>query len=106
MYIVKLMNEFVHGILWVCDEDGVSTNYDLIDKDLELIRLNEETRELFDSYYEFDSHNQACWFNEELEIKTKDKMLGLIRKIKNRLSEINNGTFIVVDYETEKLEKL
>ncbi len=39
MYIVKLMNEFVHGVLWVCDEDRISTNYD------------------------FDSHNQACWFN-------------------------------------------
>ena len=28
--------------------------YDLIDKDVELTRLNEETRKLFDSYYEFD----------------------------------------------------
>ena len=44
MFIVKLMNEFVHGVLWVCDEDGISTNYDLIDKDVELTRLNEETR--------------------------------------------------------------
>ena len=35
MFIVKLMNEFVHGVLWVCDEDGISTNYDLIDKDVE-----------------------------------------------------------------------
>ena len=106
MYVVKLMNEFIHGILWVCDEEGISTNYDLIDKDLELIKLNEETRELFDSYYEFDSHNQNCLFNEELEKKTKDKMLELIRKIKNRLSKINDGTFIVVDCETEKLERL
>ena len=99
MFIVKLMNEFVHGVLWVCDEDGISTNYDLIDKD-------EESRKLFDSYYEFDSHDQACWFNEELERKTKDKMLELIRKIKIRLSEINDGSFIVEDYETERLEKL
>ena len=73
MFIVKLMNEFVHGVLWVCDEDGISTDYDLIDKDEELTKLNEETRKLFDSYYEFDSHDQACWFNEELERKTKDK---------------------------------
>ena len=47
MFIVKLMNEFVHGVLWVCDEDGISTNYDLIDEDVELTRLNEETRKLF-----------------------------------------------------------
>ena len=106
MFIVKLMNEFVHGVLWVCDEDGISTNYDLIDEDVELTRLNEETRKLFDSYYEFDSHDQSCWFNEELERKTKDRMLEIIRKIKNRLSEINDGSFIVEDYETERLEKL
>lgn len=106
MFIVKLMNEFVHGVLWVCDDDGISTNYDLIDKDEELTKLNEETRKLFDSYYEFDSHDQACWLNEELERKTKDKMLELIRKIKIRLSEINDGSFIVEDYETERLEKL
>ena len=106
MFIVKLMNEFVHGVLWVCDEDDISTNYDLIDKDEELTKLNEETRKLFDSYYEFDSHDQVCWFNEELERKTKDKMLELIRKIKIRLSEINDGSFKVEDYETERLEKL
>ena len=52
MFIVKLMNEFIHGVLWVCDEDGISTNYDLIDKDEELAKLNDETRKLFDSYYE------------------------------------------------------
>ena len=33
-------------------------------------------------------------------------MLELIQKIKNRLSEINDGSFIVEDYETERLEKL
>ena len=106
MFIVKLMNEFMHGIIWVCDEDGCSTDYDLIDEDVELIKLNDETAELFDSYYEFDSHDQPCWFNEELERKTKNEMLELIRKIKKRLSEIDDGTFKVVDYETERLEKL
>ena len=106
MFVAKLMNEFVRSVLWVCDEDGISTNYDLIDKDVELTRLNEETRKLFDSYYEFDSHDQSCWFNKELERKAKDRMLELIRKIKNRLSEINDGSFIVEDYETERLGKL
>ncbi len=106
MFIVKLMNEFLHGVLWVCDDDDISTNYDLIYNDEELTKLNEETSNLFDSYYEFDSHDQACWFNEELERKTKDEMLELIRKIKIRLSEINDGSFKVEDYETERLEKL
>ena len=33
------MNEFVHGVLWVCDEDGISTNYDLIDKGIITVSL-------------------------------------------------------------------
>ena len=41
-----------------------------------------------------------------MERKTKNRMLELIRKIKNRLSEINDGSFIVENYETERLEKL
>ena len=106
MFIVKLMNEFVHGVLWVCDEDGISTNYDLIDKDVELTKLNEETRKLFDSYYEFDSHEQACWFNKEQEKKDKSKMLSLLKQLNDRLNELNDGSFIVEDYETERLEKL
>ena len=87
-------------------DKSISGEVVLIDKDVELTRLNEETRKLFDFYYEFDSHRQSCWFNEELERKTKDRMLELIRKIKNRLSEINDGSLIVKDYETERLEKL
>ena len=74
MFIVKLMNEFFHGVIWVCDEDDISTNYDLLDEDVELTKLNEETRKLFGSYYGFDSNDKACWFNEELERKEKQKI--------------------------------
>ncbi len=39
--------------------------------------LNREIGELYDSYYEFDSHDQACWFNEEQEKTDKSLMLEL-----------------------------
>lgn len=61
---------------------------------------------MYDSYFEFDSYASPCWFNEELEEKNKDKMLFLINKIKQRLDEINNGSFVVEDYETEHLQSL
>ena len=56
--------------------------------------------------YEFDSHDQACWFNEEQEKKDKEKMISLLKQLINRLNELNDGSFIVEDYETERLEKL
>ena len=106
MYKIKIMNEFMHGAIWVCDEEGISINYELIDNDIELQELNKKTEELFDSYYEFDSHEQPVWFNEELEKKTSREMLDLIIKIKNRLSEIDDGSFIIEDTESERLIKL
>ena len=100
------MNEYTHGPIWVCDEDGISTDYELIDDDSILQELNDETENLYSSYYEFNSHNQACWFNEELEKSTSRETLELITKIKDRLSEINDGSFIIEDYESERLNKL
>lgn len=61
---------------------------------------------MFDSYYEFDSHDEPCWFNHEKEKAEKDTMLGLISKIKARLNEINDESFTVEDLETERLKNL
>ena len=106
MYKIKIKNEFMHGAIWVCDEDGISINYELIDNDEELQELNKKTEELFDSYYEFDSHEQPVRFNAELEKTTSREMLDFIIKIKKRLSDINDGSFIVEDTESERLSKL
>ncbi len=106
MYKVKIMNEFMHGAIWVYDDDGISIEYNLIDNDSKLQELNKKTEELYNSYYEFDSHDQPVWFNEELEKKTSHEMLGFIDEIKKRLSTINDGTFIVEDNESERLKKL
>lgn len=105
MYKIMIKNEFMHGAIWVFDDDGISTDYKLIDDDIELQELNKKTEELFNSYYEFDSHDQPVWFNEELEKKTCNIMIELISKIKDRLSIINDGTFIVEDNETDRLKK-
>ena len=105
MYTIKLMNEFLHGVIWIY-EDGIASSWEKIDNDPILKELNEKTMQLFSSYYEFDSHNKNCWFNEELEKGTKNEMLDLISKIKKRLNEINEGDFIVEDLETEHLLNL
>ena len=33
-------------------------------------------------------------------------MISLFKQLINRLNELNDGSFIVEDYETERLEKL
>ena len=68
--------------------------------------LNDKAMELFSGYYEFDSHDVPCWFNSEKEKAEKDIMLNLISQIKNRLQEINDGSFVIEDLETERLNNL
>lgn len=106
--IVKIKLDFNQGPIWISDvETGQPmTGIDIIDNDEKLRKINFEISTLYNSYYEFDSHDQACWFNEEQEKKDKTKMLSLLKQLVARLNEIDDGSFIVEDLETERLEKL
>lgn len=107
MYTIKIMNEFIHSPIWTYDEDGAITeNLPLIENDVKLQKLCDEAADMFSGYYEFDSHDLPCWFNHEQEKKDKDIMLDLIQKILSRLNEINDGSFVVEDHETERLNGL
>ena len=106
--IVKIQLDFLQGPIWISDvETGQPmTGIDIIDNDEKLRKINYEISTLYSSYYEFDSHDQACWFNEEQEKKDKEKMMSLLKQLIDRLNELNDGSFLVEDYETERLEKL
>ena len=105
MYTVKLENEFLRGAVWVLGEDGITTEgkLPLVEADPVVLELNEEIAEMYDSYFEFDSHDQGCWFNEAQRKADRDKMLSLLARLRVRLEEINDGSFTVVDYETPSL---
>ena len=68
--------------------------------------LNREIGELFDSYYEFDSHDLPCWFNEKKEKTDKPRILELPGKLNARIAELNDGSFVVDDQETPRVEVL
>jgi hypothetical protein len=67
---------------------------------------NLQGEELYSSYYDFDDDEQSCTFAEDRFRKDKAKMLGIITEIKRRLEEINDGSFIIEDYETDTLLRL
>ena len=58
------------------------------------------------SCYEFDSHDLLCWFNEEKEKADKPRMLELLGKLNARIAELNDGSFVVDDQETSRVEAL
>ena len=102
MYTVKLMNEYIHGPLWVYGNEGCETDYPLIDSDNILQNLNEEAATLYDSFYDFDVGDEPCVFDDEGYKVAFPKMKELIEKIKQRLNEINDGSFTVKDYITNQ----
>ena len=108
MFTVILSNEFLHGPIWTHKEgaDIPGQDFSLLQNDATLISLNDEIGELFDSYYEINSHNQAVWFNEEQLKADKAIWLSLLRRLNTRLNEINDGSFIVKDTLTEYFEKM
>lgn len=108
MQTVKIMLDFLQGPIWISDvETGKPlTGIDIVDNDEQVRLLNYEIQDLYDSYYEFDSHDQACWFDEERERADKPRMLELLAKLNARLSEINDGSFVVDDRETPRVQAL
>ena len=105
---IKIMLDFLQGPIWFSDyETGeLNTGINTIDSDPILKELNCKCADLFSSYYEFDSHNQSCWFNSEREKADKEILLDLITSLIARLNEINDGTYIIEDFETERIKGL
>lgn len=107
MYKIRLSNEFLHGPIWVMNSDGIPVQkHAIIENDPVLTELNHKAMQLYSSYFEFNSHGVSCWFNHEKEKNEKDVMLSIISQIKKRLEEINDGSFTVEDFETERLNNL
>ena len=101
------MNEYLHGPIWVLNSEGISVwKCPIVEQDHILRELNKRAMEMFNSYYEFNSHDAPWWFNAEKEKAEKDSMPNLISQIKDRLEEIDDGNFIIEDLETERLKNL
>ena len=108
MRTLKISLDFLAGPLWK-DEfiDGETrTGIPVIDNDAALRALDDRICEPYSSCYEFDSHDQACWFNEEQEKDDKPLMLELLSRLNARIAELNDGSFVVDDQETPRIEAL
>ena len=110
MKTVKLELDYlsspIFGEYYSIEKHCVITKILVIDEDKILQDIANEIKMLYSSYYEFDSHDQACWFNKEQQIKDKPKMLELLAKLKARLNEINDGSFEIEDLITPEYENL
>ena len=81
--VIKL--DFLSGPIWKDTYDPIRqrecTGVSAIDNDAVISRLETKIQDLYNSYYEFDSHGKPCWFNLEKEKADKEKMLGLLSNL-------------------------
>ena len=107
---IILRLDYMSGPVWTLYNKGLevleSTGISVIDNDEEVLKLNEAIRELYNSYYSFDVEGQPCSFDEAKEKNDKERMLKLLGQLKKRLSDINDGSFEVIDEETSRVSKL
>lgn len=110
MKTVKILLDFLAGPIWKpyynSKTNRDSTGVDIVDNDEEIARLNDEIQDMFFSYYSFDYKGQACYFDKDQERNDKNKMLELLQRLKDRLNEINDGSFTIEDMETERVKAL
>ena len=108
MQTVKIMFDYLQGPIWTSDvETGTpQTGIAVIDENEEIRQLNFKIQDLFDGYYEFNSHDQPCWFNKEQEKADKEKMLAMITELINLLNKVNDGSFVIDDQETKRIKAL
>ena len=103
---VKIMSEFLRSPVWIYEDGIVTDDLPIVNNDAIIQELCDRASAMFTDYYEFDTHDVPCWFNHEKEKVEKEIMLDLITQIIARLNEINDGSFVIEDYETERLKSL
>ena len=107
MIKIKIQLDFNNGPIWgnYYDENTnlIKTGIDLIDNNDSIQELNKEIQNKYSSYYEFNSHDQACWFNEEKEKNEKEEMLALLNKLIEEISSVNDGSFEITDIITNEV---
>lgn len=106
MFTIKIMNDFFHSPIWIYEDGEIIDEPSIIADDKVLQSLCDRVENMFSEYYEFDTHDEPCWFNHDKEKSDRDIMLGFISSIKERLKEINDGSFTIEDLETERLKNL
>lgn len=107
---IRIKLDYLSGPIWkefFDEETGMeSTGVTVVDRDFEINELNQTIQDLYSSYFRFDVSGNQSNFDVEQEILDKGKLLGLLAALNRRLSEINDGSFVVLDEETPRLQRL
>lgn len=105
---IRIMLDVNNGPIWMSDPATgfPDTGIEVVDNDELVRKLNYEIGYMYDGYYECDSHDMPMWFNFEQEKKDKEKMLSLLKQLIDRLNELNDGSYVIEDLETDRVKSI
>lgn len=84
----------------------IYTGIEVIDNDPIVKEINYKLGNKYNDYFEFNSNDKTCYFNEEQLKRDKNVLIELTKQLKNRLNKINDGSYIVIDNITDYLNKI
>lgn len=109
MITIRLMLDYDEGPIWPNHSNPItfekSTGVIIIDNDGTIKELSQKISDMYCNYYEFESHNKPCWFNKDKFIKEKDMLLSLLGQLKDRLNELNDGSYVIEDMITNMYDE-
>lgn len=105
---VKIELEYLHGPIWCYSEDDISyiDHFDVIKNDKYCQQLNDDIMNLYSSYYEFSNDAVHCSFNYNKQFEERFIVKDLLKKLVNRLNEINDGSYEIEPIALEWYEEL
>ena len=108
MYIVKIMFDYTKDIIWLRDENDEWTDdcLSFVEDDIIVKDFEDEIYNLYAKYIFFDTNINDIIFDYKGMKKDKQKMLDLVKQLKDRLKELNDGSFVVEDLLTPYWENL
>lgn len=91
--------DFNQGAIWISDQETGEpiTGISIIDSNKEIALLNKKISDLYSSYYELNTKESACVFNNDKFLADKDKMLKMLSDLKILLEKINDGSYEIED---------
>lgn len=82
------------------------TDIAVIDCNQKIKDLNFKIGEMYESYYEIESHDMPCWFNEEQFKKDRPLLLSMLKELIDELNRANDGSYVIEDRATEYITNL
>lgn len=100
---IVFMRDFGQGLIWVKEDFGYLEEHDILE-DSTVKNINWLTNYFYSCYFEFNTHNRACWIDEDRLSNDKKIWKHFLNLSKIRITELNKKDYDIVDYVSKNIE--